>query len=108
MIVFWATFSSARFAAFGAPRDQIGGDRAKQSIEELGLFARLAVGGIDGICVMMEAVQRAFEGNSLQVDIVVYGGSLHVRSQPISGNGIHDNHGRGEKVPVPKLKEIGD
>jgi hypothetical protein len=23
------------------------------------------------------------------------------------GNGGHDNHGRGEKVPVPKVKEIG-
>ncbi len=34
----------------------------EQSIEELGLFTRLAVHGIDGICVMMEAVQRAFGG----------------------------------------------
>ena len=59
MIVFWATFSSARFAAFGALRDQIGGDGAQQSIEELRLFTRLAVGRIDGICVVMEAVQRA-------------------------------------------------
>jgi hypothetical protein len=33
---------------------------------------------------------------------------LVVRSQPISGNGGHDNYGRGEKVPVPKVKEIGD
>ena len=96
MIVSWATFSSARFAAFGAPRDQIGGDRAKQSIEELGVFARLAVGGIDGICVMMEAVQRAFEGNSLQVDIVGYGGSLHQGPNEIVSDPMHrqlfENH----------------
>ena len=26
----------------------------------------------------------------------------HVRSQTISGNGIHDNYGRGEKVSVRK------
>lgn len=31
----------------------------------------------------------------------------HVRSQPISGNGGHDNYGRGEKVSDPKVKEIG-
>ena len=30
-----------------------------------------------------------------------------VRSQLISGNGGHDNHGRGEKVSDPKVKEIG-
>jgi len=30
---------------------------------------------------------------------------MAVRSQPISGNGGHDNYGRGEKVPVPKVKE---
>jgi hypothetical protein len=30
-----------------------------------------------------------------------------VRSQPISGNGGHDNYGRGEKVSDPKVKEIG-
>jgi hypothetical protein len=33
---------------------------------------------------------------------------LVVRSQTISGNGGHDNHGRGEKVSDPKMKEIGD
>jgi hypothetical protein len=49
---------SARFAAFGAQRDQIGGDRPKQSVEELDLFTRLAVSGIDGIGEMVEAVQR--------------------------------------------------
>ena len=70
MIVFWATFSSARFAAFGAQRDQIGGDHPKQSVEELGLFTRLAVSGIDGVGEMVEAVQGAFEGKSLQVDIL--------------------------------------
>jgi hypothetical protein len=32
---------------------------------------------------------------------------LAVRSQPISGNGGHDNYGRGEKVSGPKVKEIG-
>ena len=100
MIVFWATFSSARFAAFGAQRDQIGGDRAKQSIEELGLFTRLAVRGIDGICVMMEAVQRAFEGNSLQVDIVGQGGSLHQGANEIVSDPMHrqlfENHLGGE------------
>ena len=32
---------------------------------------------------------------------------MSVRSQPISGNGGHDNHGRGEKVSDPKVKEIG-
>jgi hypothetical protein len=31
----------------------------------------------------------------------------YVRSQAICGNGGHDNYGRGEKVPVPKVKEIG-
>jgi hypothetical protein len=31
-----------------------------------------------------------------------------VRSQTISGNGGHDNHGRSEKVSDPKMKEIGD
>jgi hypothetical protein len=30
-----------------------------------------------------------------------------VRSQPISGNGGHDNYGRGEKVSDPKVREIG-
>src|SRR5208283_2038332 len=30
-----------------------------------------------------------------------------VRSQPISGNGGHDNYGRGEKVSDPKVNEIG-
>jgi hypothetical protein len=30
-----------------------------------------------------------------------------VRSQLISGNEGHDNHGRGEKVSDPKVKEIG-
>jgi hypothetical protein len=30
-----------------------------------------------------------------------------VRSQAICGNGGRDNYGRGEKVPVPKVKEIG-
>jgi hypothetical protein len=30
-----------------------------------------------------------------------------VRAQAICGNGGHDNYGRGEKVPVPKVKEIG-
>ena len=34
--------------------------------------------------------------------------TMLVRSQPISGNGGHDNYGRCEKVPVPKVKEIGD
>jgi hypothetical protein len=48
-----------QFASFGAQRDQIGGDRPQESIEELGLFARLAVSGIDSVCEMMEAVQRA-------------------------------------------------
>jgi hypothetical protein len=70
LIVFWATFSSARFAAFGAQWDQIGGDRPQESVEELGLFTRLAVSGIDSVCEMVEAVQRAFKGDSLQVDIV--------------------------------------
>src|SRR6202035_3437971 len=32
----------------------------------------------------------------------------NVRSQAISGNGGHDHYGRCEKVPVPKVKEIGD
>jgi hypothetical protein len=31
-----------------------------------------------------------------------------VRSQPISGNGGHNNYGRCEKVPVPNVEEIGD
>ena len=30
-----------------------------------------------------------------------------VRFQAITGNGIHDNYGRGEKVPGQKVKEIG-
>src|SRR5260370_32038008 len=30
-----------------------------------------------------------------------------VRWQPISGNGGHDNYGRGEKVSERKVKEIG-
>ena len=33
--------------------------------------------------------------------------SKNVRSQPISGNGVHDNNGRGEKVSAPKVEEIG-
>jgi hypothetical protein len=33
--------------------------------------------------------------------------SMFVRSQTISGNGGHDNHGRGKKVSDPKMKEIG-
>jgi hypothetical protein len=32
---------------------------------------------------------------------------LAVRSQPISGNGGHDNYGKGEKVSDPKMNEIG-
>jgi hypothetical protein len=32
---------------------------------------------------------------------------LTVRSQPICGNGGHDNYGRGEKVSEWKVKEIG-
>jgi len=32
---------------------------------------------------------------------------LAVRSQPISGNGGHDNYGRGEKASDPKVNEIG-
>ena len=100
MIVFWATFASARFAAFGAQWDQIGGDGAKKSIEELGLLTRLAMGGIDGICVMMEAVQRAFEGNALQVDIVGDGGSLHQGANEIVSDPMHrqlfENHLGGE------------
>ena len=31
----------------------------------------------------------------------------HVRSQPIYGNGGHDNYGRGEKVSERKVNEIG-
>ena len=30
-----------------------------------------------------------------------------VRFQAITGNGIHDSYGRGEKVPGQKVKEIG-
>jgi hypothetical protein len=33
--------------------------------------------------------------------------SKNVRSQPICGNGGHDNYGRGEKVSDPKVNEIG-
>jgi hypothetical protein len=33
--------------------------------------------------------------------------SITVRSQPIFGNGGHDNCGRGEKVSDRKVKEIG-
>ena len=32
---------------------------------------------------------------------------LSVRSQPIYGNGGHDNYGRGEKVSERKVNEIG-
>ena len=31
----------------------------------------------------------------------------NVRSQPIYGNGGHDNYGRGEKVSERKVNEIG-
>jgi hypothetical protein len=49
---------------------------------------------------MMEAVQRAFEGNSLQVDIVGYGGSLHQGANEIVSDPMHrqlfENHLGGE------------
>jgi hypothetical protein len=35
------------------------------------------------------------------------GTAMGVRSQPISGNGGHNNYGRGEKVSERKVKEIG-
>ena len=58
------------------------------------------MGGIDGVCVMMEAVQRAFEGNALQVDIVGYGGSLHQGANEIVSDPMHrqlfENHLGGE------------
>ena len=35
----------------------------------------------------------------------VEGWKIGVRSQVITGNGIHDNYGRAEKVPGGKVKE---
>ena len=97
MIVFWATFSSARF---GAQWDQIGGDCPQQSVEELGLFTRLSVSSIDSICEVVETVQRAFEGDSLQVNIVGQGGSLHQSANEIVSDPMHrqlfENHPGGE------------
>ena len=84
----------------GTRWDQIGGDRTKQSVEELSLFTRLAVSGIDSICEMVEAVQRAFEGDSLQVDIVGQGSSLHQGANEIVSDPMHrplfENHPWGE------------
>ena len=84
----------------GAQWDQVGGDGAQESIEELGLFTRLAVSGIDSVCEMVEAVQRAFKGDSLQVDIVGQGGSLHQGANEIVSDPMHrqlfENHPGGE------------
>jgi hypothetical protein len=45
---------------------------------------------------MVEAVQRAFKGDSLQVDIVGYGGSLHQGADKIVSDPMHrqffENH----------------
>ena len=56
--------------------------------------------GVDGIGEMVEAVQRAFEGDSLQVDVVGQGGSLHQGANEIVSDPMHrqlfENHPGGE------------
>ena len=51
-LLLWSRSSATK--EDGTQWNQIGGDRAKQSVEEQGLFTRLAVGGIDGVCEMVE------------------------------------------------------
>jgi hypothetical protein len=51
-------------------------------------------------CERAEQVVVVYEAGPL-------GYTLYVRSQAISGNGGHDNYGRGEKVSERKVKVIG-
>jgi hypothetical protein len=46
-VVFWASFSDARFAAFGSYGEQVLGEDEKDLAEDSGLYSRAAMGGID-------------------------------------------------------------
>ncbi len=92
------SFVSVRFAVFWVPRDLVGGDGAKKSIEELSNL-NAALRGHDGICVMVHLAREPLK-KSLQVNIVGDGGLLHQGVNEIVSDLMHcqlfENHLGGE------------
>ena len=70
MIVFGAAFFGARFAAKGAQRDLVLSNEKQHSLEQCGLLAWLALGGVEDVGKMAHGVQGAFEAEPAQIDLI--------------------------------------
>src|ERR1700730_1097082 len=80
LVIFGASLFGTRFTSIGAPGQKIEGDGEQQLSNEMGLFSRFAVARVDGICEVMQAIERAFEGETIQRGVMGDGGGLHERT----------------------------
>ena len=61
LIVFRAAFFGARFASVRAHRQKVQRDGDKQLREEIRLFSRFSLTGVNGVRKVMEAIEGAFK-----------------------------------------------
>ena len=86
LICLGSSFFGAGFGSAGAVRHEIAGDGLKHAGDEFGLFAGRVVGGVDGLGPVAQGVERAFEADAIQRNMVQMRGLLHESAHQVVGD----------------------
>ena len=86
LIGFGPSFFGARLGSVGSMGNEVPGEAAQHVVDEFGLFAGRVVGGVDGLGPVAQGVERAFEADAIQRNMVQMRGLLHESAHQVVGD----------------------
>ena len=91
MVVFRPSLLGSGLDAARAVWQQIASDAFNESVQKSSLFARLAIGGVDSIGEVGDAVEGCLEGKPGEIQMVSQGGLLHEGAHHVVSDLMHEH-----------------